>query len=163
MAKLHLVVARIDGSLRLLTSRVIRTSRFSMVVDLDVVGPAVSGDLWRLDGLGMHPVVIKRVQRRGPIQPPVRVSPTAAVPVPRRPLSPSEQVSWASVARGSPAAVVGSSSVASSLQVADKRGASTHGTAAQVVAVPADEAEEGEICNKKKWVFYIVKPLQWCQ
>ena len=55
--------------------------------------------------------------------------------------------------------MVGSSSVASSFQpsqavgwVADKRGASTHGTAAQVAEVPApttalaaDEAEEGEI------------------
>ena len=69
MTKLHLVVARIDGSLRLLTSRAIRTSRFSMAV-----GPAVSGDLWRLEGLGMHPIEIKRV------------SPTSPVPVPPRPL-----------------------------------------------------------------------------
>ena len=65
----------------------------------------------------------------------------------------------ASVARGSPAAVVDSSSVASSFQpfqvvgrVADKRGASTKGNTAQVAEVPApttalaaDEAEKGEI------------------
>ena len=56
MTKLQLVVPRIDGSLRLLASRVIHTSRFYMVVDLDVVDPAVSGDLWRLEGLGCTPL-----------------------------------------------------------------------------------------------------------
>ena len=80
MTKLHLVVARVDGSLRLLASRVIRTSRFSMVVALDVVGPAIAGDLWRLEGLGMHPIVIMPVQRRGPVDPTVRVSPTKKRP-----------------------------------------------------------------------------------
>ena len=37
MTELHSVVARIDGTLRLLASRVIRTSHFSMVIDLGVV------------------------------------------------------------------------------------------------------------------------------
>ena len=99
--RLHLLVARIDENLRLVSSRVIRTSRFAMVVDMEVVGPALSTAFWRLEGLGMHPVVVKKVERRAPTVAAVRVSPTAPVPAPKRPLTPGERASWASVVRAS--------------------------------------------------------------
>ena len=90
----------ISADLQLLATRVVRTSPYSMVVDLEVMGPALTQEVWRCEGIGMRPVVVKKLERRSP--PPVvsRVSLTAPVPQARRPLTSAEQRSWADVAAG---------------------------------------------------------------
>ena len=102
MDKLPLLVARIDADLRFVGARVIRTSRYTMVVDIDVVGSLLPDASFRFDDLGMLPVVVKRLPPRRSVAPVVRALPKSAVPAPRRPLSSDERVSWADVARGAP-------------------------------------------------------------
>ena len=100
--KLHLLVAKVDCDLRIVESRVIRTTYDSLVANLVVEGKDLAGDEWRFSDLGMRLVVIKKLLPRRPAPAPaVRVPPVAHLPAPRRPLSGAERVTWAEKARGS--------------------------------------------------------------
>ena len=54
------VAAALGPSLKVVTRRVLRTTYDALVVDLTLEGPALPGDLWKLDGLGCQPVVRHR-------------------------------------------------------------------------------------------------------
>ena len=102
VGKLHLVVARLDPDVRLVDTRVVRSTFGSLVVDFTVEGKALSGDSWHIQGLGSRPVIVQRHLRRQPPVPATRMPPSSVVPAPRKPLTLAEQVSWASVTRPSP-------------------------------------------------------------
>ena len=84
-----------------------RTTYDSLVADLVVAGKDLTGEEWRLSGLGMRLVVVKKLLARRPAPAPaVRVTPVAPLPALRRPLSGLEKVSWAEKARGSDPALM---------------------------------------------------------
>jgi len=92
------LLARLDGDLKLLSQRVVSTSRFSATLDLEVEG-TLSGTSWTLSGIGAELVVFeRRPSRRGaPASVPVA---SETRPAATKPLSPAERQTWASIAAG---------------------------------------------------------------
>ena len=141
MDRLYLVLARIDPDLQIQSSHVIRTSQYSLLVDLVVLGPALSRDSWRIDGLGSRPVVVTKFQPQRSTITAVRVLPTAPVPAPKRALTNKERLSWAEIARGvametSPLATPASPSLPPTLPLPD-----TAASASPAQEVIPDDAE----------------------
>ena len=134
--KLSLVVTRLDADFTLVSSRVVRTGRYSMVVDFQIRGASPAPE-YRLDGLGMRPVVVKLLAPRKPAVPISRLAPGGRVPIPSRPLSSIERTSWASVVQGVPPVVAPSAAPASA-------------TFATAVMIPSPTASEDEVAEIPK-------------
>ena len=107
--KLAMLVARVDADLKLVGHR-IWGSTFDgyLTVGLTMEGKEFSPgspEEWRFSGLGLHPVVLKRLEPRRPAATlTTSVVHSARPPAPRRPLTSVEQVSWADRVRRSEAA-----------------------------------------------------------
>ena len=76
------VAAALGPSLNVVTRRVLRTTYDALVVDLTLEGPALPGNLWKLDGLGCQPVVVRRIDFRRSGSKASPLSPVARVPSP---------------------------------------------------------------------------------
>ena len=91
--KLPHLVAKADRDLRIVESRVVRTTYDSLLADLVVEGKDLAGDEWRFSDLGMRTVVIKKLLPRRPAPVPA-VAPCGAGSSGCSPASTSAPAQW---------------------------------------------------------------------
>ena len=139
-----MLVARVDADLRLVECRILRTTPYSLVADLVVEGKDLppSAAEWRLSGLGMRHVVVKRLPPRRPVQlSKAPVTPDARHSTPARHLSSTEQRLWADRTRRATPAPHASSPHTSGGNPASSSSASVSAPSPKVTDEPSEDVE----------------------